>query len=129
MSLRILLVDDNIIFITAMRHLLSRMPGVEVVGQAMDGLEGLVTFDQLQPDLVLSDLSMPVMDGLELANILRLRPHPPVVIFVSAHNADQYVTSVKDYGAAAFVNKADVVEGLLPILRSMLSANALGCTD
>lgn len=121
MSLRVLLVDDNLIFITAMRHLLSHIPGVEVVGQAMDGLEGLVTFDQLQPDLVISDLSMPVMNGLELANILRGRPNPPVVIFLSAHNADDYVASVEESGATAFINKADAANGLLPILKSMLS--------
>jgi YesN/AraC family two-component response regulator len=121
MSITILLVDDNAIFLAAMRHLLARLPGVEVIAQAMDGLEALVTFDQLQPDMVLSDISMPVMTGFELATILRQRPKPPVIVFLSAHDDAHYVSKAKDLGALALVNKADVVDDLLPILQSLIA--------
>ncbi len=123
MNIKILLVDDNAIFLAAMRHLLARVAGVEVIAQAMDGLEALVTFDQLQPDLVLSDISMPVMTGFELANILQHRPKPPIVVFLSAHDDAHYLASAKELGALALVNKADVVQDLLPILQSLVAKN------
>ncbi len=127
MSIKILLVDDNVVFIAAMRHLLARIAGVKVVAQAMDGLEALVTFDQLQPDMVLSDISMPVMTGFELANILQHRPKPPIVIFLSAHDDAQYAANAKELGALALVNKADVVQELLPILQSLVAKNTSQC--
>lgn len=119
MSLTILLVDDNAVFINAMRHLLAQVRGVSVIAQAMDGLEALVTFDQMQPDLVLTDISMPVMTGFELAAILRVRPKPPTIVFLSAHDDDHYANRAKELGALGLINKADVVERLLPLLQSL----------
>lgn len=128
MSIKILLVDDNLLFLTAIRQFLARIPGVEVVAQAMDGLEALVTFDQMQPDLVLSDLSMPVMTGFELAAILKRRPNPPAILFLSAHEDEHYSTAAKEFGAIAFVNKADVVQDLLPILLELVANRSVSET-
>jgi YesN/AraC family two-component response regulator len=121
MTIQILLVDDNAIFLAAMRHLLARVPGVDVVAQAMDGLEALVAFDQMQPDVVLTDISMPVMTGFELADILQQRPKPPVVVFLSAHDEPEYAAKANELGALALVNKADVVQDLIPILQGLVA--------
>ena len=69
-TIKILLVDDNRTFVAAVRQFLGAMPGAEVIGEAYDGHEALVQARQLQPDLVLLDINMPLINGLDVARRL-----------------------------------------------------------
>ncbi|MEL7060852.1 MAG: LytTR family DNA-binding domain-containing protein [Acidobacteriota bacterium] len=89
--LRVLIVDDEELARAALRSLLDRESGVEVVGEANGGESGLVAVRDLSPDLLLLDIQMPRMDGFEL--VQRLDAPPPLVVFVTAYD---------DYAIAAF---------------------------
>ena len=89
MSIRILLVDDHTLFRSGLKALLSRQDDFEVVGEASDGLEGVKLAEQLQPDLVLLDLDMPVMNGTEaLAQMMEMNRQLPVVMLTVSEDAD-----------------------------------------
>ena len=89
MSIRILLVDDHTLFRSGLKAVLSRQDDFEVVGEASDGLEGVKQAEQLQPDLVLLDLDMPVMNGTEaLAQMMEMNRQLPVVMLTVSEDAD-----------------------------------------
>ncbi len=124
MPLKILLVDDNPTYATAVRHFLERLPGAVVIGQAEDGKAALSLVRENPPDVVLLDIAMPGMNGLELARALQQLPAPPRIIFLSMHDNQEYRLAANDLGAS-FVSKSDFVAQLMPALNRM----ALSCPD
>ena len=89
MSIRIVLGDDHTLFRSGLKALLSRQDDFEVVGEASDGLEGVKQAEQLQPDLVLLDLDVPVMNGTEaLAQMMEMNRQLPVVMLTVSEDAD-----------------------------------------
>jgi DNA-binding NarL/FixJ family response regulator len=79
--------------------------GFEVVGEALSGEQCMVAAAQLLPDLVLMEINLPGMDGLEAASRLRARPTPPVVLLVSTYDEDAGAHFVPWCGAAAYITK------------------------
>ncbi|MDT7514481.1 response regulator [Rhodoferax mekongensis] len=124
MSLRILLVDDSLTFVGAVRQFLALLPGASVVGEAHDGKDAIEKVRTLSPDLVLLDVSMPGVGGVEVARTLRLWPQPPSVVFLSMHDASAYQTMADELGALAYINKSDFVLRLLPIIERMVAVSA-----
>lgn len=119
MTIKILLADDSQTFVTAVRKFIEILPGTEVVGQAHDGREALNKAEQLAPDLVLLDISMPELNGLEVARHMRSWPQPPLVVFLSMHDSVDYRAAAQELGAADFVGKADFVVDLPPIIERL----------
>lgn len=119
MSLRILLVDDNHTFLNAVSQCLAMMPEAEVVGQAYDGAEALAKAQALQPDLVLLDIVMPHMTGLEVATQMQTWPKPPRILFLSLHDNESYRAATRELGAVALVGKGNFVADLIPIIASL----------
>lgn len=124
MSLRILLVDDSLTFVGAVRQFLALLPGASVVGEAHDGKDAIEKVRTLSPDLVLLDVSMPGVSGVEVARTLRLWSQPPSVVFLSMHDASAYQTMADELGALAYINKSDFVLRLLPIIERMVAVSA-----
>ena len=120
-SIRILLVDDSLTFVGAVRQFLDMLPGADVVGESVDGNDALEKIRTLSPDLVLLDVTMPGMGGLELARTLRLWPKSPAVVFLSMHDATAYQSMALELGALAYINKSDFVVQLLPIIERMVA--------
>ena len=90
-SIRVLLADDHTLVRAGIRALLEKLPGVEVAGEASDGREVIDLIKTHQPDVVLMDISMPGLNGLQaLARITRDFPHVRVII-LSMHHNDEYV--------------------------------------
>lgn len=118
MTLKILLVDDNHTFIAAVRQFLDRLPDVVIIGQAHDGKSALAIVRQQRPDLVLMDIAMPGMNGLELARAIQLDPSAPQIVFLSMHDNQEYRVAARELGAD-FVSKADFVSELLPLLGAL----------
>jgi len=122
MRLRILLVDDNPTFLTAVRQCLAMLPEAEVVGQASDGPDALLQAQTLQPDLVLLDIVMPHMTGLEVATHMRTWPNPPRILFLSLHDNEFYRAAARELGAVALVGKANFVADLIPIISGLAAS-------
>jgi two-component system LytT family response regulator/two-component system response regulator LytT len=100
MELQALIVDDEQLAREELCFLLGNVPGVEVVGQAGNGLEALRLADQLSPDLVLLDVQMPGLTGFEVARQLLNRPAPPHIVFVTAfdqHALEAFEVNAVDY--------------------------------
>lgn len=101
----ILIVDDNPILREGMRSLLSSQPGLDVVGEAGDGLEAIDAVDKFLPDLVLMDLSMPRMDGMEATReIKKKRPETKVLAF-TVHKTEEYIVAALAAGANGYLLK------------------------
>ncbi len=84
--LRAVVVDDSPMMLKAAASLLGSLPGVEVVGEATSGQGALDAVARLRPDLVLLDLAMPEMNGLEVTRRLTARPDLPVIILLAVQN-------------------------------------------
>ncbi|PKM09667.1 MAG: DNA-binding response regulator, partial [Gammaproteobacteria bacterium HGW-Gammaproteobacteria-7] len=84
--MNVLIVDDEPLARERLRQMLSEMPGISVAGEAGNGREALELADQLHPDLILLDISMPVMDGMEVARHLAGQEPRPAVVFCTAYD-------------------------------------------
>lgn len=105
MSIRILLVDDHTLFRSGMRLLLQRNPEFEIVGEASDGAEGVKRARQLKPDVVLMDLNMPGLSGLEAMQIIvEDLPGTAVLMLTVSEQAEDLVNALKN-GARGYLLK------------------------
>ncbi len=110
--MKVLIVDDEPLARRRLATLLAGVDGVEVIGEAADGAQALAAVDRHDPDLVLLDIRMPGIDGLEVARRLTLRDDPPMVVFCSAYD---------EHALAAF--EAEAIDYLLkPVRRERLLA-------
>ena len=105
MSIRVLLVDDDPLVRSGLRMLLAGADALEVVGEADDGRGVLAAVDLHRPDVVLMDIRMPQLDGIEATRLLRAQPDPPAVIVLTTFDADEDVLSALRAGAAGFLLK------------------------
>ena len=104
-AVRVLLADDHTLVRAGLRKLLESMPAVEVVGEAGDGLELLALAAKLQPNLVLMDIAMPGLNGLEAtARVVKAMPDIRVLI-LSMHQDEEYVRQALRHGAVAYLLK------------------------
>ncbi|MBC9734047.1 response regulator [Nocardioides marmotae] len=115
-TVRVLVVDDDPIVRSALTLMLGGQADLEVVGEAGDGREGVLLVDRLRPDIVLMDIRMPVLDGLEATRRLHRLPDPPRVIVLTTFDADEHVVEALAAGADGFLLKdtapAQIVEAL-----------------
>ena len=120
-SLRILLVDDSPLFLEAAGQALATDPRIEVVGSALSGQEGVELAAQKQPDLVLVDVAMPGMNGMETTRLLKAQPHAPQVVVLTSYDQQHYRAAAKAVGADHFICKSDFDTQLRPLLEILLA--------
>jgi DNA-binding NarL/FixJ family response regulator len=121
MTVRTLLVDDNKTFLAAVRNFLVLLPDVEVVGEAHNGWSAVELANTLNPDLVLLDIVMPEMSGLEVAQALKDSLPAPRIVFLSMHDSESYRTAARELGAFGYVGKGDFVADLIPIIDRLVA--------
>jgi DNA-binding NarL/FixJ family response regulator len=104
-AVRVLVVDDHESFRRVAAAVVEATAGFVVAGSVATGEESLVAAAAVEPDLVLMDINLPGMDGLEATRWLRSSAHPPVVILLSTYDEDDFGRA-RDCGAAAYVAKS-----------------------
>lgn len=121
---RVLLADDHALFREGLAGILAAQPDLEVVGEARDGFEAVVKAQALQPDLVLMDVQMPGMDGLEATRQIRqARPETVIVMLTVRDDDDKLFTALK-YGAQGYLLKDIRAADMLALLRGALRGEA-----
>ncbi len=129
-AIRVALVDDQALFRAGIRMLVSSQPDLEFVGEASDGVEGVELAARLQPDIILMDIRMPVMDGIESTERILaaadargdLRPR---VIVLTTFDLDEAATRAIRGGASGFLLKDADPEFLLAAIRTVHAGNAV----
>ena len=127
MSIRVLIVDDQELVRTGFRLFLETQPGLAVVGEAGDGEEAIERVRELRPDVVLMDIRMPTMDGVEATARLTsgaVEPAPRVLV-LTTFDLDEYVFGALRAGAAGFLLKDAPRERLIEAIRVVHSGEAL----
>ena len=117
--MRILLADDHGIVRRGLKSLLESQPGLEVVGEAADGLEALRLCSELSPDLLIVDISMPLMNGIEVASRAQKVEPAPAVIILSMHADESYIMRALGAGARGYLVKDATDEDLIPAVRAV----------
>ena len=116
-SIRVLLVDDHQVVRQGVRFFLETQPGLEVVGEAGSGEEGVTLSAELAPDVVLMDLVMPQMDGVEATRqVKRVSPRSRVVVLTSFHD-DSYIFPALQAGAISYLLKDVALPELAEAIR------------
>lgn len=122
--MRVLLVDDNEDFLNSLASFLQGRPRIEIAGKVLSGQEAVDQTQRLKPDLVLMDLMMPQMDGLEATRLLKQLANPPTVIVVSLHDDPSFISAAHEAGADAFLRKRALSKLLVPLLERLMPRGA-----
>ena len=117
--MRILLADDHGIVRRGLKSLLESQPGLSVIGEAADGLEALRLCSELSPDLLIIDISMPLMNGIEVASRAQKLEAAPGVIILSMHADESYIMRALGAGARGYLVKDATDEDLIPAVRAV----------
>src|ERR1700719_3153655 len=117
--LRILIADDHEVMRNGVRALIEHEPGWRACGTATNGRQAVETAKKLKPHVVVLDMTMPELDGLEaLRQIKRALPNTEVVIF-SAHHSEEVIEQLFDAGAKSYIQKSDAGRHLVAAIRSL----------
>jgi DNA-binding NarL/FixJ family response regulator len=117
-NIRVLLVDAQVIYRQGLRSVISQEPGIEIVGESGDGLEALDLVEHLQPDVVVADVRLPGLEGLELARKVRMATRSTAFILLSgAGDDEEMLFQAIRAGAAAFLSKDAAPSELLRAIR------------
>ncbi len=118
-KVRVLLVDDHAILREGLRALLSIQPDIEVIGEAKNGEEAIQKVESLEPDIVLMDIAMPGINGLEATQLICQQFPKSRVIILSQHEDRQYVVPLLQAGASGYILKRAIGDDLYSAIRKV----------
>jgi two-component system, NarL family, response regulator LiaR len=113
MPIRVLIADDHLMFTEALEAILSVDERIEVAGRARDGGEAVELTRKLQPDLVLMDVSMPVLDGIEATREIRAAGSDATILMLTGSNSQSDIDSAREAGASGYVTKDRIASELV----------------
>jgi DNA-binding NarL/FixJ family response regulator len=119
MSTRVLIVDDHPVVAEGLRYLIDAQPDLEVVGSAADGREALRQADDLQPDVVVMDISMPELNGIEATELILKRVPQVKIVILSMYSNQERVWRAFQAGARAYVLKKAAAKEVVDAIRSV----------
>lgn len=124
-TLRLLLVDDQPLLLQGFAMILSTEADLSIVGQVTDGQQAIEAVDRLQPDVVLMDVQMPVLDGIEATRRI-VAQHPQVkVVILTTFDRDDYLFDALEAGASGFLLKNADADDLVDAIRAAADGHAL----
>ena len=118
---RLLIVDDHEIFRRGLRALLEPSSEWQICGEAVDGVDAIEQCRSLKPDIVVLDVSMPRLNGLEAARLICKQTPEPHIVIITQHDSPQIRSAALEAGARAFVTKSSVGSELVSALRDIIS--------
>jgi len=116
-ALKVLLVDDHVGFLTAAIRHLHKQPWLEVIGTAHNGLEAMTQAEALHPDVIVMDLSMPEMGGLQATRLIRAQDRQVCIVIASHFDDAEHREHAMRAGANHFVSKLSYLQDVLTILQ------------
>jgi DNA-binding NarL/FixJ family response regulator len=124
-KINILLADDHTLLRNGIRALLEDQPDINVVGEAEDGREAVRLADQLHPNVVLMDISMPLLNGMEATRQIK-REHPEInVLVLTMYDHEEYYREVLDVGASGYIIKRAAASELVAAIRAVAKGDAV----
>jgi len=127
--LRVFMVDDSPEVLKSVSQFLAETPGIELVGVALSGEESLPELARLKPDVVLMDLAMPGMGGLEATRRIKASPTAPRVLLLSLYDAALFSEDVRACGADAYLGKGQIGDHLVPLILSLAAGPGAGLEE
>ena len=124
-EIRVLIADDEALVRAGFRVLVESAPDLHVVGEAADGVQAVRQARALRPDIVLMDIRMPIMHGLEATKVILDSADPPRILIVTTFDEDEHVFEALHAGASGFVLKDTPPEQLLDAIRVIAGGDAL----
>ena len=119
MKLRILVADDHDIIRRGLKQLLTSHPGWEVCGEAKTGREAVTLAEQMKPEIVVMDISMPDLNGLEAARRIRKSLPKTEILILTLHFSDQLVREIVEAGVRAYIMKSDADKDLVAAVEAL----------
>jgi DNA-binding NarL/FixJ family response regulator len=123
--IRVLVVDDDPLVRSALRLMLGGQADLEVIGEAADGRAGVAAAREHRPDVVLMDIRMPVLNGLEATRALHAGEEPPRVIVLTTFDADEHVLGALAAGADGFVLKDTPPQEIVTAIRTVAAGDPM----
>lgn len=123
--IRVVLVDNQAVLRQGLRRLLEDEPDIEVVGEAANGLEAVAVTRALAPDMVLMDVVLPRLSGLEATKQIKQSNPATVVLVLSAYDDDRYVLGVLEAGAAGYLLKSATAQEVIHAIRAVHAGEAV----
>jgi two-component system nitrate/nitrite response regulator NarL len=118
-TIRVVLADDHVFVRDGIKSLLENEPNITVVGEATDGVEALTLIDKLQPDLLILDIRMPNLTGIEVVEQLRSKNNLVKIVMLSMHESEEYVLKSIQAGADGYLLKGSSKEEFLKALHTV----------
>src|ERR1035437_5869893 len=123
-TIRILLADDHTVVRKGLRLLLESQDGFEVIADACDGRETVALAEQLHPDVVVLDVAMPILNGIEAARQISAKFPNPAIVFLSMHSDEGYVLKALKSGARAYLLKDSAEYDLIAAIKAVSDGKA-----
>lgn len=118
---RVVVADDHDVVRQGLKRLLDRAPEIEVVGEARNGLQALQSVEDLQPDVLLLDIEMPLMDGIEVARRLQEAKFEVRILILSAYDDREYIRALLEIGVSGYLIKGDAPSKIVEAVRGVAS--------
>jgi DNA-binding NarL/FixJ family response regulator len=109
-KIRVVIADDHAIMRVGIRNILTRSNEICVVGEASNGAEAISLVNEIAPDVLILDMEMPIMDGVEVARRLQANNSPVRILVLSAYDDRQYIKEMLDMGASGYLIKDEAPE-------------------
>jgi two-component system, NarL family, response regulator DegU len=123
-KIKVVVAEDNAAIRMGIRKLLNRSPEIEVIGEARNGAEALRLVDEIEPDILLLDVEMPVLSGIEVARTLKRGAQSTRILVLSAYDDQEYMHAMLLNGASGYLLKDEAPERIIEAIKGVAGGQA-----